>query len=152
MALLLLAAPGLGRGQGAEQPIPNAGGWRLTALPPSGCWARLQGAQVDTMVMVNRDQKMVVGAGRSDWSLPNGQRGVTLQIDSGTPQALEASPVGNLFIVLIPDGGMALALRKAERLRWTVPQGRFSAEVAGLGVAFDAVRACNHAAAPAGGA
>jgi hypothetical protein len=147
--LVLLASPGLARSQGAEQPIPNAGGWQLTSVPQSGCFARVQGAQVDTLLASNRDGKMVVGAGRPEWKLASGVEPVTLQIDDGAPHRLQGSPIGNIVIVLVTDDGMANDLRKASRLGWTLSTGRFTADVTGLGVAFDAIRACTHALAPA---
>jgi len=149
IGLVLLAAPGLARSQGVEQPIPNAGGWRLTSVPKSGCFARVHGEQVDTVLAANRDGKMVVGAGRPEWTLPSGVEPVTLQIDDGTPRQLQGSPIGNIVIVLVTDGGITNDLRKANRLGWTLSTGRFSADVTGLGVAFDAIRACTHALAAA---
>ncbi|HEY3889465.1 MAG TPA: hypothetical protein VGL73_12885 [Caulobacteraceae bacterium] len=148
LGLLLLAAPGLARSQGSEQPIPGAGGWKLTHVAGSGCFARLQGEQVDTLLAINRDGKMVVGAGRPDWKLPNGQEAVTLQIDGGEPYPMQASPVVNVIFGVVPDNAMTVALRKAQRLSWTLPSGRFDANVAGLGAAFDAIRACPPATSP----
>jgi hypothetical protein len=149
LALSLLASASLAQSQGDEQPIANAGGWKLVHVTGSGCFARLQGEQVDTLLAVNRDGKMVVGAGRSDWKLPSGQEAVTLQIDGGAPYPMHASPVVNVIFGVVNDNAMTTALRKAQRLSWTLPSGRFDAtSVAGLGAAFDAIRACPPAAAP----
>jgi hypothetical protein len=148
LSLLLVIAPSLARSQGVEQPIPNAGGWRLTVVPQSGCFARLQGPQVDTLLAINRDGKMVVGAGRPEWKLPNGQEAVTLRIDDGSPYPMMASPVGNVIFGVVTSGAMTNALRNAQRLSWTLPAGRFDADIAGLGVAFDAIRACTAVTAP----
>jgi hypothetical protein len=148
LGLLLLISPGLATGQGAEQSIPNAGGWRLTRVPQSGCFARLQGEQVDTLLAVNRDGKMVLGPGRPEWKLPSGVEPVTLVIDAGTPHQLQGSPVGNIIIMLIADPATTNELRGARRIGWVLPIGRFSADVSGLGVAFDAIRACTRTLAP----
>ena len=149
IALLLLGAPGLASAQqpGPEQPIPNDGAWRLSRVAGSGCFARLQGPQVDTLLAVNRDGKMVVGAGRSDWKLPNGQEDLLLQIDGGSPYPIKASPIVNVVFGVVPDQAMTAALRKAQHLSWTMPAGRFNADVAGLGTAFDAILACTAATA-----
>ncbi len=149
LGLLLLAAPGLARSQGAEQPIPGAGAWMLSSVPQSGCFARLQGVQVDSLLAVNREGKMVIGAGRPEWKLPSGEEPVSLRIDAAAPVQLKGSPVGNIVIVLITDDGMARALRNAQRLSWTLSTGPAVANVGGLGAAFDAIRACTRAQAPA---
>jgi hypothetical protein len=143
-SLALLAAPALAIAQqpGPEQPIPNDGGWRLSHVAGSGCFARLPGAQVDTLLAVNKDGKMVVGAGRPDWRLPNGQEDVTLQIDGGGVYPIKASPVGNVVFGVVPDQAMESLLRKAQQLTWTMPAGRFTANVAGLGTAYDVIKAC----------
>ena len=142
--LVLLAAPTLAVAQqpGPEKPIPNDGGWRLSHVAGSGCFARLQGPQVDTLLAVNRDGKMVVGAGRSDWKLPNGQEDLLLQIDGGSPYPIKASPIVNVVFGVVPDAAMESALRKARKLSWTMPAGRFTADVNGLGTAFDTIKAC----------
>jgi hypothetical protein len=148
LALALLASPGLAHSQGDERPIANARGWTLTQVTGSGCFARLPGQQIDTLLAVNREGKMVVGAGRSDWKLPSGQEAVTLQIDSGAPYPIQASPVVNVIFGVVADSAMTAALRKAQRLTWTLPAGRFEANVAGLGVAFHAIRACPQPTSP----
>jgi hypothetical protein len=148
LGLLALAAPGLACSQGAEQPIPGAGAWMMSSVPQSGCFARLQGDQVDTLLAVNRDGKMVVGAGRPEWKLPSGEERLALQIDGAPPVQLKGSPVGNIVIALVSDDGLADRLRRAQRLGWGLPNGSFSASVTGLGAAFDAIRACSSTLAP----
>jgi hypothetical protein len=117
-------------------------------VPQSGCFARLQGDQVDSLLAVNREGKMVIGAGRPEWKLPSGEEPVTLRIDGAAPVQLMGSPVGNIVIVLITDDGMTRALRTAQHLSWTLSTGPAVANVTGLGVAFDAIRACPPATSP----
>jgi hypothetical protein len=150
VCLLLLASAGVALAQtpGPETPIPGAGGWKLTAVPQAGCFARVQGAEVDTMLTVNRNGQMALGAGRPDWNIPSGDATVSLQIDSAKPVQLDASPVGNFFLVLITDNRTANALRKAHSLTWALPSGRYTADVTGLGAAFSAVRACSPPPSP----
>jgi hypothetical protein len=143
--LALLAVPSLAWSQGPETPIHGAGAWKMTTVPQSGCFARLQGPQVDTMLAIGRDNDMTIGVGRQDWTLPNGQEAATLRVDSGPPHALKANPVGNLAIALVTDPGLTKALRNAKRIDWTLPNGKFTAEVTGLGAAFDAILACTKA-------
>ena len=142
--LLLLAAPRLAVSQITAQPIANAPGWRLTRPAGNvGCFARLQGDQVDTLLSTTHGGvTMVLAAGRPDWKLPADREDVTLQIDDGAAYRIQVAPIVNVVFGVVSDPAMANALRKARRLTWTLPIGRFSADVAGLGVAFDAVRAC----------
>jgi hypothetical protein len=142
--LALLGAPALALAQQPppEQPIPNDGDWRLSRVAGSGCFARLPGPQVDTLLAANKDGKMVVGAGRGDWNLPSAQEDVTLQIDSGAVYPIKASPIGNVIFGVVPDPAMESALRKARQLTWTMPAGRFTADVVGLGTAYDVIKAC----------
>jgi hypothetical protein len=148
--LALSAIPAVAQVQPSpERPIPGASGWMMTAVPQSACFARMQGPQADTLLAIGRGDGMVIGAGHPEWKLANGQENATLQIDSGPPHALQVSPVGNLAIVLITDPAMTKALRNAKRLDWTLPNGRFTAEVSHLGAAFDAILACTKTNAPA---
>ena len=142
--LALLGTPALVLAQQPppEQPIPNDGGWRLSRVAGSGCFARLPGPQIDTLLAANKDGKMVVGAGRGDWNLPNTPEDVTLQIDGGAVYPIKASPVGNVVFGVVPDQAMESLLRKAQQLTWTMPAGRFTANVAGLGTAYDVIKAC----------
>jgi hypothetical protein len=142
--LALLGTPALVLAQQPppERPIPNDGGWRLSRVAGSGCFARLPGPQIDTLLAANKDGKMVVGAGRGDWNLPNAQENVTLQIDGGATYPIKASPVGNVIFGVVPDAAMETALRNARQLTWTMPAGRFTADVVGLGTAYDVIKAC----------
>jgi len=69
-------------------------------------------------------------------------------VDAGTPHQLQGSPVGNIIILLIADPATTNELRGARRIGWVLPIGRLSANVSGLGVAFDAIRACTRTLAP----
>ncbi len=149
ICLLLAALPLAARAQGFTSPIPGDGDWTLTKVPTGGgCFARLAGPQVDTMVMVNRDDKLVLSIGRQDWNLPAGDTKVQLQIDGGAPHLLAASPVGNIVLVVI-DNALRDPVLKARNLSWTLPQGRYSAPVTGIGRAFAAVIPCGLPAAQA---
>ncbi len=71
-----------------------------------------------------------------------------MQVDNTAPHQLQGSPVGNIIILLIADPALTNELRGARRIDWVLPIGRLSADVSGLGVAFDAIRACGRAVTP----
>lgn len=141
-ALALAATPAAAE----ERPIPGAGAWqfvdRLPGMDAPACGARINGAAVDTILIVNNDGVPVLIAGRSDWTGLNGEARVTLSIDASAPQPLDAFMVNNLVLALAADDALRQRLRAARTLDWTFPFGRFHAEVTGLGVALDAVAAC----------
>ncbi|HZC16839.1 MAG TPA: hypothetical protein VE309_08760, partial [Caulobacteraceae bacterium] len=93
--LAALAVPSLAwsQGQGPELPIRGAGAWTMTTVPQSGCFARLKGSQVDTVLAVGRDNDMVIAAAHPEWNLPNGQETASLRVDGGASHALQTSPV-----------------------------------------------------------
>ena len=126
--------------------IPGAGAWRLIEPPdPAGCSARLQagaGSDVDTMLLVNNAGKLVLVAGRGDWNLGPGAPKVTIRIDDLPPRTVQASMAVNLVLVLADNDAFYRQLRHARSLAWTLPMGRFGADVTGLGAAFDAAVAC----------
>lgn len=123
--------------------IAHAGGWRMIEPPdPAGCTARLQGPDVDTMLAVNKDNKLVLVAGRRDWNLAGGAPNITLQIDNLPPRTVQAAMAANLVMVLADDPTLYRQLRQAKRIAWALPVGNYSAGVAGLGAAFDAALAC----------
>jgi hypothetical protein len=151
-ALAFAAAPALAE----ERPIPGAGGWsfvdRLPGMDGPVCHARIDGSQVDTMLIVNNDGLPVLIAGRRDWSGMSGEADAALAVDGGAPARLHVFMVNNLVVALIEDDALRQRLRAARTLDWTLPFGRFHAEVTGLGLALDAVAACAAAqrrAAPA---
>jgi len=128
-------------------PIPGAGNWLLMAnLPgvPNACSARLNGAEVDTILILNKDDKLVLGAGRPDWNGAASAVEVQLAVDGAEPVALKANRISTLVLTLITDPVLAERLRRARHLDWTMPFGRFGAAVEGLGAAVDAMSACKH--------
>jgi hypothetical protein len=141
-ALAFAAAPAAAE----ERPIPGAGGWqfidRLPGMDAPACGARIDGAQVDTILIVNNVGVPILIAGRSDWSGLSGEADVTLAVDGGAPARLNVFMVNNLVLALVADDALRQRLRAAHVIDWTLSFGRFHAEVTGLGVALDAVAAC----------
>jgi hypothetical protein len=147
-ALVLTTTPFAAAAQNADQPIAGAGAWTLTSAPNSGCYARLSGRGVDTMAMINRSAKLVLAIGRPDWRFGPAQIAAGLKIDGGPVHRVTAIPVGNVALVTIDDD-LRKAVLNAKSLTWTLPNGHFTAEVGGLGRAFQAVTPCGLAAARA---
>lgn len=146
--LVLILTPFAAAAQGADQPIPGDGDWTLVHVPNAGCYARLPGRDVDTMVMVNRYAKPVIAIGRPDWQLSPADITVELRIDAGPVHKITASPVANIILVAVEDD-LRDAVLNAKSMTWTLPTGSYSAPVAGLGKAFQAVVPCGLAAAQA---
>ena len=137
LALMVSSGPALAD----ERPIPGAGEWRMLE-GDAACSARLEGSQVDTMLMANKDGELVLVAGRRDWKLPPTDQAGTLQADDHPPRKIKGDGVANLILVLIKDKRLYGELRNARQITWSLPVGRFTANVTGLGVAFDASLAC----------
>jgi hypothetical protein len=146
--LVLTFTPMAASAQGPSQLIPGDGDWTLYTVQDGGCYARLAGHDVDTMVMVNRDAKPVIAIGRPDWNFGPSPISVDLKIDAGPSHTLSASPVANIILVVI-NGDLRDSVLNAKSMTWTLPIGSFSAPVAGLGKAFQAVVPCGLAAAKA---
>jgi hypothetical protein len=124
-------------------PIPGAGAWVLAGPgQPTECTARVNGAQIDTMMTANNDGRMVLIAGRPDWNNPGATAPALLQVDRQRPRKVTGSYVANLYLVLVTDDAVLKALEGARQLTWTMKAGKFQADVTGLGAAFAAVQAC----------
>lgn len=107
--------------------------------PTGSCIAHRAGAHVDTMMLTNRDGKLVLMAGRPDWKMPAGNRTITLEIDEHRWEGVAASSLNSLLIVLVSDPTMLDQLRHARRLVWNLPRQRLTADLPGLGEAIDSI-------------
>lgn len=143
IAILPAAGPAFAQ---APQPIPGAGEWlfvdRLPFVDHPTCVARTNGAEVDTMLMLNNDRQPILVAGHGDWSGLSGEVEAMIAIDGGPPVHVSAGMVQNIAVVLVTDPALIGRLRSARRLEWTLPFGHFKADVTGLGMALDAIVAC----------
>ena len=142
------------RDASAPKPIAGAGKWTLIdGLPGAAgaCSGRLEGREVDTMLMPGQDGVFVLIAGRADWASWGREGEAELAIDGGPPERLKAQSLSNLVLVRIDEPFRGQRLRKAAALDWALPNGRFHAEVSGLGTALDAVSACQARRAKAKG-
>jgi hypothetical protein len=127
---------------------PLIDGWRVEPVPeaPGSCKARRAGAELNLTLLINKVGKPVLVISRPEWSNGGDKAATTVSIDGGAPQALEMMPLGPLYLGLIDDPALAEAFKTGKSVVWTVPQGRFRAEIAGLGQAAEDIRACEAAA------
>ena len=133
-------------------PIPGAPGWTLALTLPGvagpACMARIAGDQIDTMMVLNRDGDLLLIGGHSDWATWGGDVQLQLAVDDAPPVKLTATTLNNLILTLVKDPQLLQRLRQARTLEWTIPTGDVRGQVAGLGVALDAVTRCHAEAAP----
>ena len=116
-------------------------GWEATKNA-GGCAAVLKGDEVDTWVLINNNDQVILIAGRHDWNFWGDSIKLTLQIDSRAPRSFDANKWNNLVLLLLPDAKDVAALRKASSLKWHLPIGDFSAKVHDVGAAIDAAAEC----------
>lgn len=105
------------------------------------CTAVKTGQEVNTRLMRNGRDQMILVAARGDWN-SNDPAAVKLSIDGAEPEFVMGLRVGPLLMVQVDKPGLEARLRTAQTLDWTTPWGMFHADVAGLGDAFDQVEAC----------
>jgi hypothetical protein len=127
------------------KPIAGAGGWTLFDRTPDGppCVARLAGGQIDTELMPDeRPGVFVLGARRPGWASWGHAIRIGLSIDGAKPSRMTAWSLLNGVLLRMAGPARPERLRGASTLDWTLPTGRFHADVTGIGAAFDAVKAC----------
>jgi hypothetical protein len=131
--------------------IPGAGTWRLELTLPGlrepVCEARIAGDQIDTIMILNDRGDLVLMGGHTDWATWGGDVSLQLSIDGARPVSITASTLNNLILALVKDPELVQRLRAAKTLEWTIPTGHVRGDVAGLGAAMDAVKACKARAA-----
>jgi hypothetical protein len=98
-------------------------------------------------LLLNNDGDLILIGGHSDWATWGGNVPLQLAINGGAPTPLTAGTAANLIMVLVKDPALLARLRAAKTLDWTIPTGHVHGEVAGLGVALDAAKACKAQAA-----
>jgi hypothetical protein len=123
----------------------GAGDWKLVdnLQGSDRCTLRLNGSDVDTMIMRNNDGQWILMAGRADWALPAGQVKISLQLDDAPAQDFDAPIFDNLVFVVLKDPALADHLPHTQQLRWHLPWGDFRANLGGLNVAIDQLSACD---------
>ena len=133
----------------ANQPknIVGAGDWQLLDNMPGTdkCSVRLSGNEVDTMLSINKEGKLILIAGNNQWVAHNPKVPTILQIDDAPPLNIETWQLGNIVLFLVSDDAVAERLKRAVSIKWHFPWGDFHANVTGLGVAAEALKKCNSA-------
>lgn len=125
---------------------PGPGAWTVTdqITPNGGCAARLAGPEVDTLLSVNQAGRVLLSAGRPDWSIPPGEVYLDLQIGEGAPARVRALAIKSIVLVLLSDE-KEVELKAANQLRWYFPTGTLIASIPQIEEAIIAVRACHSA-------
>jgi hypothetical protein len=136
---LLTAAPAFAQNGGAPE------GWTLSASgmqpPNKNCTAAKLGPEVNTRLMRNERNQMILITARGNWN-SNDPAAVTLSIDGVETEFVMGMRVGPLMMVVIDKPAMEARLKAARTLDWNTPWGDFHADVAGLGEAYDKVEIC----------
>lgn len=122
---------------------PSSRQWMHIENVPGGtaCAARLDGSEIDTMLMLNQSGRLILVAGNAGWNASGAQE-IALRIDGWNVDHLTASAFNNLVMLPITDEAVLKHLKAAKDLYWYLPFGDYHATVTGLGEAFDWVYVC----------
>jgi hypothetical protein len=126
----------------------------MDEIPAPGerpCRAIRHGETVNTRLLRSNADRMVLIASWHTWSRTEYPVSGSFAIDGGQPVAVIGYSIGPLFMVRIDDPLLHQALRDARTLTWRLPWGDFTADVTGLGAAFDALAPCPGDNAAGGG-
>ncbi|MGH7813904.1 MAG: hypothetical protein ACREQI_07885 [Candidatus Binataceae bacterium] len=93
------------------------------------------------MLMLNRDDQLILAAGRTDWQA-SGSEDISLRIDAFEIAHLQATAFDNLVLLPVRNGAVLKRLKTATDLYWLLPSGTYHATVSGLGDALEWVRRC----------
>jgi hypothetical protein len=117
--------------------------WQVgpVAASPGACSAKLPGAEIDLILMINDKGKLVLTAGHGAWNASPGSFESTLVIDGRAAGTIPVDGVGPLYLGLVPDA-VTPRLRLSNSIDWTLPTGTFHIATHGLGQAMDETIAC----------
>ena len=121
-------------------------GWQAQQMASGqgNCAAWRQGDKVDTWVIVNKQDRLIVAAARPEWRFEkSGRVKATLAVDGGPEKPVEVSPLVNLVLYGPTDSDVEAEISNAKTLQWHFPWGDFTADVTGIADAVAAVRQCN---------
>ena len=126
--------------------IIGAGGWQLyqsmPGVPGDKCSARIAGDQIDTLMLLGKDGRLVLIGGHNNWAAWPGGVPLQLRIDNYLAVQLTAHWLGGMIVVSVTDPSLVERLRGANTLDWTTPTGHVRGGVLGLGIALDAMKKC----------
>ena len=106
------------------------------------CQARLEGAEMDVMFVLNNRHRPVITVGHPGWDIRLGDIRASYSIDGGALIRTEATSLGRIVTTEIRNPRIERRLRTARVLEWALPNGRHKVAVTGLGAALDAIAAC----------
>ena len=146
--LLVVLTVLLGGSAAAADPRERADGpgWRIEAIVAGGggCAARRPSEEVDTLLLINDRDHVILVAARPEWRLePHQDLEATLAIDGAEPLAVKVNPLVNFVFFQPADLALEQRILQAKSLRWHFPWGDFTADVTGLQEAAEMVRRCN---------
>ena len=129
----------------APKPIPGVPNWMIVEdlAGTDQCSVRRNSPEVNTSLLLTREGRLVVIAGRPDWAKWGDKLEASLAIDDGPSFAVAAFGLQNLVLLPLTDDAVVKQVQGAKRLHWHLPWGNFTAEVEGLGAAEAALRACD---------
>lgn len=120
-----------------------APGWEVGPLPeaPGSCRARLEGPQVNLILMINKDDKLVLMAASPAWRHDKADFDSLLAVNGATPVHVSGTSLGPLFLALVSDD-LYPKVHDAKTLDWALPDGQFHIAAPGIGSAIDTLRTC----------
>lgn len=141
-AIVIAFALLLAFGPAAAQTVE---GWEMRT--PEGasspCRAVKPQSSFNIQLMRSFGDQIVISVGGADLSQTPGSRiAVALSVDGAASVSLEGVVFGPVTFFRITDEMLAQALRNARTTTWRFPWGEASADVTGLGSAFDAITVC----------
>jgi hypothetical protein len=145
IAMLIVAGPS-SAAVSPVTPIPGAGKWMMVQDLPFNqsppCVARLEGPEINTTLILNKDGKLILIGGHGDWSMGTGEIHFQLRIDDDPPRVMQGSLLNNIILAPVFDDKLAARVARAKTLSWEASQAGIRTDVTGIGIALDAVRAC----------
>ena len=141
LLLLLVAANASSTLVAAAEPSGDQWTHLENVTGSGGCAARLAGDEIDTMLILNRNDQLILVAGRADWHGSESKE-IRLRIDSFELEHLQVSAFNDLLLLPISDDAIIKRLKVAKDLYWTLPSGKYHAEITGLGDALEWVHRC----------
>jgi hypothetical protein len=129
-----------------DVPIPEAGAWKMVQhappVPDPPCFARIEGPEVNTSLLLTRTGAPVITLGRGrEWSFQVQSAAIAASVDGGPPIPLTAT-LGINLVLIPPSPELAQQLHHAQAIDWTMPFGHFRGQVAGYDTAVAAVKQC----------
>jgi hypothetical protein len=124
--------------------IPGAEPWTLSdSTPPANaCSTRLEGEQIDTLIMLTPDHQVLLSGGKPYWVGTPRTIDLEIQFDQAQPEAMRGAIFNNVVMLNLTNPNDVGRLRHAQTIRWTMLGNTLEASVPKIDRAFDALEAC----------